>query len=101
LTPLPPDTFFVSRNVYRPKYDNPAMFVRLYLSQAGVCSLKIYNSAGELVRVLLEEKRQAGIYQEIPWDGKNMEGEDVASGLYVLYYTNRYETRAAKVLVIR
>jgi flagellar hook assembly protein FlgD len=77
------------------------MFVRVYLSQAGVCSLKIYNSAGELVRVLLEEKRQTGIYQEVPWDGKNMEGEDVASGVYILYYTTRYETRVAKVLVLR
>jgi flagellar hook assembly protein FlgD len=73
----------------------------VYLSQEGVCSLKVYNSAGELVRVLLEEKRQFGTYQEVPWDGKNMHGEPVASGVYVLYYTTRYATRTARVMILR
>jgi flagellar hook assembly protein FlgD len=73
----------------------------VYLSQEGVCSLKIYNSAGELVRTLLDERRQFGIYQEVPWDGKNMEGEEVASGVYVIYYTTRYATRTARVIVLR
>ena len=73
----------------------------MYLSQEGVCSLKVYNSAGELVRVLLEEKRQFGTYQEVPWDGNNMHGEPVASGVYVLYYTTRYATRTARVMILR
>jgi flagellar hook assembly protein FlgD len=91
----------VSRNVVRPKVDNPAMFVRVNLSTPGYCSVKIYNSAGELVRVLLEERRPLGLYQEIFWDGKNGEGEEVASGLYLIYYTNRYQTQMAKLILLR
>ena len=76
------------------------MFVRLHLSQMGFCSLKIYNSAGELVRVLMDGQCQTGTYKDFCWDGKNMHGENVASGAYVIYYTNRYQTRMAKLLVI-
>jgi flagellar hook assembly protein FlgD len=98
---LPPDDFWVSRNVYRPDYDQPKVFVRVRLSQEGVCSLKIYNSAGELVRVLLDERRQSGTYNDIEWDGLNKNQEPVASGVYLLYYTTRYQTRFAKILIVR
>ena len=87
--------------MYRPGYDNPPVFVRVHLSQMGFCSLKIYNSAGELVRVLLDDQRQSGTYKDCGWDGKNKNGENVASGVYVIYYTNRYQTRMAKLLVVR
>jgi flagellar hook assembly protein FlgD len=77
------------------------VFVRVRLSQEGVCTLKIYNSAGELVRVLLDETRQSGIYKDIEWDGLNMYQEPVASGVYLLYYTTRYAARSARLLVVR
>lgn len=100
-TPLPPDEFLVSRNITQPGVDDPPVFVRVRLSQAGICTLKIYNSAGELVRVLVDESRQAGTYGDFPWDGKNMHGAPVASGVYVIYYTTRYATRSARLLVVR
>jgi flagellar hook assembly protein FlgD len=100
-TPLPPDDFWVSRNVFHPEYDAPPVFVRVRLSQTGVCSLKIYNSAGELVRVLLDVQRQDGTYKDFKWDGLNKNGEPVASGVYVVYYTTRFMTRSAKLLVVR
>jgi hypothetical protein len=101
MTPAPPDTFFVSRNVYHPGYDDPPVFVRVRLSTPGFCSVKIYNSAGELVQVLVDEQRQNGTYKDYGWNGKNKNGEPVASGVYVIYYTNRYATRSARLLVIR
>jgi hypothetical protein len=100
-TPRPPDEFFVSRNVYRPDYDQPPVFVRVHLSTPGYCSIKIYNSAGEFVKELWNSRVQDGLYREIPWDGKNMHGAPVASGLYVIYYTSRYQTRLARLLVLR
>jgi flagellar hook assembly protein FlgD len=98
---LPPDDFWVSRNVSRPGYDNPPVFVRVRLSEDGICTLKVYNSAGELVKVLYDQQRQYGTYKDIPWDGTNKYGEPVASGVYVIYYTTRYQTRFAKLLMIR
>jgi flagellar hook assembly protein FlgD len=98
---LPPDDFWVSRNVYRPGVDQPPVYVKVHLSQAGVCSLKIYNSAGELVRVLLDEPLQYGTYRDINWDGLNKYNAPVASGVYVIYYTTRYQTRMARLLILR
>jgi hypothetical protein len=100
-TPLPPDGFFVSRNVYRPDVDQPPVFVRVRLSTPGYCSIKIYNSGGEFVRELWDNPVQDGLYRELSWDGKNMHGEKVASGVYIIYYTNRYQTRAARLLILR
>jgi hypothetical protein len=100
-TPLPPDDFWVSRNVYRPAFDHPPVFIRVSLSQEGVCSLKVYNSAGEMIRVLLDERLQHGTYREVPWDGLNKYQQPVASGVYIIYYTTRYTTRSARVLILR
>jgi hypothetical protein len=99
-TPLPPDGFFVSRNVYRPDVDQPPVFVRVRLSTPGYCSIKIYNSAGEFVRELWNNSLQDGLYRELPWDGKNMHGEKVGNGVYIIFFTNRYQTQMAKILVI-
>jgi hypothetical protein len=100
-TALPPDTFFVSRNVCRPGYDDPQVFVRVRLSQPGYCSVKIYNSAGELVRELWNTPVQTFLERDFSWDGKNMNGAFVASGVYVIYYTNRYQTKSARILVLK
>ncbi len=44
-------------------------------------TLKIYNIQGELVRTLVDEPKQAGTY-EVTWDGRDQNGEEVASGVY-------------------
>jgi flagellar hook assembly protein FlgD len=63
--------------------------------------VKIYNSAGELVRTLWSRPVETSIANDFGWDGKNEDGHNVASGVYVIYYTNRYRTQMAKLLVIR
>jgi flagellar hook assembly protein FlgD len=63
--------------------------------------VKIYNSAGELVRVLWSQPIRTSLANDFGWDGKNEAGKNVASGIYVIYYTNRYQTQMAKLLVIR
>lgn len=44
-------------------------------------SLNIYNVAGQVVRRLVDEEKTPGEHQVV-WDGKNQQGEDVASGVY-------------------
>jgi flagellar hook assembly protein FlgD len=77
------------------------VFVRVRLSQPGYCSVKIYNSAGELVRELWNTPVQTFLERDFSWDGKNMNGAFVASGVYVIYYTNRYQTKSARILVLK
>lgn len=45
--------------------------------------LHIYSSLGQLVRTLIDEEKSAGARQ-IEWDGKNVRGHALASGVY--YY---------------
>ena len=39
------------------------------------------DAAGKLVRTLVNERREAGIFGEV-WDGKNSAGQTAASGVY-------------------
>ncbi|MFQ6042009.1 MAG: lamin tail domain-containing protein [Candidatus Poribacteria bacterium] len=45
-------------------------------------TIKIFDSAGKLVKTLLE-KREAGGEQTISWDGKDDSGKKVSVGLYI------------------
>lgn len=55
--------------------------VQYGLANPGHASLKIYNAAGRLVRILVEEDKKAGFYL-VQWDGKDSRGRAVASGVY-------------------
>jgi flagellar hook assembly protein FlgD len=43
--------------------------------------LSIYNVRGQRVRVLVNELQAAG-HNTVLWDGKNQDGQEVASGIY-------------------
>ncbi|MCK4539408.1 MAG: T9SS type A sorting domain-containing protein, partial [Candidatus Krumholzibacteria bacterium] len=60
---------------------NPATTLKFDLALKGHVSLKIYNVAGQLVRTLVSEERDAGRYNEV-WDGRSNSGSKVASGVY-------------------
>jgi hypothetical protein len=92
---------FISRNRYSPKSDFPRLFARVIQCAAGHFSVMVYNSAGEHIRTLVDDSyRSLGTY-EVEWDGKNMNGFYVASGVYLVCFTEPKEVHKAKVLVIR
>jgi flagellar hook assembly protein FlgD len=70
-------------------------------TQNGRAILKIYNSAGELIRELFNSFISPGAQYQSTWDGKNKSGEPVASGVYLIHLTLPDSTRLAKVAVIR
>jgi len=75
--------------------------IRMNLGLAGEVTLKIYNSAGEQVRTLLD--RYQGSEREVilrTWDGKNRYGETVSSGVYIIEAIMPHTTRIAKVIVL-
>ena len=45
-------------------------------------TLKIYNIRGQLVRTLVNEPKEDGTY-EVTWDGRDENGDEVASGVYL------------------
>ncbi|MFQ5637076.1 MAG: DNRLRE domain-containing protein [bacterium] len=75
-----PEEFQLSQN-----YPNPFNIttrINFSLPEKSDVSLRIYNLKGELVRTLVQGKKEPGQYR-ILWDGKNDRGRIVASGLYI------------------
>jgi flagellar hook assembly protein FlgD len=87
--------------VYQPVIDPPVQ-INIHLSLPGLYVLRVYNSAGELVKTLQDTASSYAPRDEmLTWDGTNGNGEPVASGVYIIHFVSRYESRVAKLLVLR
>lgn len=68
---------------------NPETWIPYQLVKPSDVSVSIYSADGKLVRTLALGHKPAGIYYDksraIYWNGKNSQGEPVASGIY--FYT--------------
>ena len=62
--------------------------------------LAVYNILGEQVRQLLAENVLPG-YHSILWDGKNMYGKEVATGLYIYQIQATFKNEKKKVNFIK
>ena len=60
---------------------NPATRVSFSLKKKGHVSLRVYDVTGRLVRVLVDETREAGTYSTV-WKGNTDRGYAAASGVY-------------------
>lgn len=76
---LLPTDFNLENNYPNPF--NPSTKIRYSLPQATNVKLSIYNSTGKKIADLVNTYQHAGNF-EINWDGKNKEGQRVASGIY-------------------
>ncbi|MDE2998489.1 MAG: T9SS type A sorting domain-containing protein [Gemmatimonadota bacterium] len=79
LKPLP-DRFSLEQNMPNPF--NPSTAIGYQLPEAGMVRLAIYNLIGQEVRVLVNERRNAGTFTAT-WDGTDALGRRVASGVYL------------------
>ena len=79
LEPLP-DRFGLEQNMPNPF--NPSTAIGYQLPEAGMVRLAIYNLIGQEVRVLVNERRNAGSFTAT-WDGTDAVGRRVASGIYL------------------
>ncbi len=76
-----PDGFSLSDNYPNPF--NPETMIRYSVdnSQAKPVVLRVYNVLGQMVRTLVNEQKARGSY-EVTWDGRDQNGDEVASGVY-------------------
>lgn len=74
-----PKSFELFQNYPNPF--NPQTQIRYDLPVSGNVRLTIYNILGQKVKVLVDEIQDAG-YKSVIWDGKDIDGRDVASGIY-------------------
>ena len=68
---------------------NPETSFRVSIPEIGEdlhVHIAVYNTAGQRVAVLADEPMRSGVY-EVTWDGRDMNGRKVSSGVYL--YTVR------------
>ena len=87
LAALPPEETALLANYPNPF--NPETWIPYQLSESAAVTVRIYSVEGSLVRTLVLGHQPAGTYHRKSraayWDGRNAQGEKVASGLY--FYT--------------
>jgi hypothetical protein len=66
----------------RPNPFNPRTTITYDLPEAGGVRLAVFDLAGRLVRMLVDEGRSQGTYEAV-WDGRDAAGREVGSGTYL------------------
>ena len=83
---------------------NPETWIPYQLSAAAEVTVTIHSSDGKLVRTLELGQMPAGAYSDKDraayWDGRNAQGEPVASGVY-FYTLTAGDFKATRKMVIR
>jgi len=77
---------------------NPETTISYNLLNAGDIEIAIYNLKGQKVKTLISEYQEIGNHQVI-WDGKDIKGNKVASGVY-FYKVNAGESEIIKKMVL-
>lgn len=78
LTTLP-TAFGLSQNYPNPF--NPVTTIRYALPSQQTVTLRVYNTAGQIVRTLVDGEQEPG-FRQVEWDGRNDQGQSVSSGVY-------------------
>jgi hypothetical protein len=95
----PPREFNLTQNFPNPF--NPNTTIEFKMPSAGRVSVFIYNILGQKVSSLLNsEYKEPGTYRLV-WDGHNSNGEQAASGIYILYLKSKKYKRSIKMILQR
>ena len=99
---IKPNTTALQANYPNPF--NPETWIPYQLAKPAEVTLTIYNMRGVVVRTIALGHQAAGVYtsrsRAIHWDGRNMFGEKVATGLY--FYTLKTDDfSATRKMLIR
>ncbi len=93
-----PTDYALSQNYPNPF--NPSTTIRYDLPEDGFLTIKIYNLLGQEVRALVSGDQTGGMHSVL-WDGRNNQGQVVASGIYLYRLHTKQFTQTKKMLFIK
>ena len=96
--PTLPLDFALEQN--HPNPFNAGTNIEFSVPRVSHVTLSIYNSSGEKIRTLVDGPLAAG-YKAVYWDGKNQDGEMVASGVYVYRLVAGNDQASRKMLLLK
>jgi len=85
---------------------NPSTTIRFSLPEAGYVTLMVYDINGRLVRTLVGPAASAAQtfssgHHEVIWDGRDANGRDVASGVYIYRLAAKQGTVTRRMVLAR
>ncbi len=95
--------FDINTPILLPNYPNPfspTTRVTYNLSRGADVIIEIWNIAGHVMDTLVNDFREAGEHTE-PWDGRDLEGDAVASGVYFVRLIVGSETSTMKMVLLK
>ena len=93
-----PESFAVSANYPNPF--NPSTTIAYQLPSSAEVRLAIYNVLGQRVRVLIDRMVPPGYYQAV-WDGRDMNGRSVGSGVYIYEFQAGSYRQVRKMMLLK
>jgi len=93
-----PSGFSLNQNYPNPF--NPVTTIRYGLPKNTMVVLKIFNSFGQEIRILVNEFQSSGL-KSVQWDGTDTYGKKVSSGIYIYSIQANRKTLSKKILLIR
>jgi len=87
-------------NANYPNPFNPETTINYQIANSGRVRLKIYNSQGRMVRCLVDDVQNPGIYS-IKWDGLDDTGNEVVSGLYFCRLSSKEKFEVIKMVKLK
>ncbi|GAB4328092.1 MAG: hypothetical protein Kow0037_02170 [Calditrichia bacterium] len=79
---------------------NPETNITFRVKKSGQYTLNIYNVLGQKIRTLLQETLSAGTYQ-LRWDGKNDQGAELPSGLYICRLSSGQSQQNRRMILLK
>jgi hypothetical protein len=79
---------------------NPSTTISYSVSSPGTVILRVYDVTGHLVKILVNEPKSAGVHR-VTWDGRDLHGQSIASGVYFLRLDSKGHVRTKKAVFLK
>jgi len=95
---LLPVTFALHQNYPNPF--NPSTTIQFDLPKATDIHIVVYNLLGREVARLVEQRLEAG-YHQLVWNGRDRNGREVPTGMYIVLMTTPEYRKSIKLLLLK
>ncbi len=102
LTNVPQQSLVPRTSLILTNYPNPfnnQTVVKVYVPSQKRFSLTIYNLAGQKIKQLVQHGVGRGVERYV-WDGKNEQGNPVASGVYICQLQTKEQIKSLKIILV-
>lgn len=79
---------------------NPSTNIKYALPVASNVKVEIFNMLGQLVNTIVNQYQQAGTYNVV-WNGNDLSGNQVSTGVYVYKLSTDYFVSAKKMILVK